>query len=613
MHAMVATSRLLGSSLIADLDEYCARREGGHGLRAARHRSPEELRAVVARAGLRGRGGAGFPTGRKWSTVAAGASAPFTVVVNAAEGEPGTFKDRMLLREDPYLVLEGARIAALAVGAREIVVALKAAFVNELDRVREAAAEMREAGWLDDVSFRTVEGPGEYLFGEETALLEVIEGRPPFPRVVPPYRRGLEGAGPTLVDNVETLANVPGILRHGADWNRELGTPQSPGSIVCTVTGDVTRHGVAEFAMGTPLREIVETIGGAVPESATVLPGVSAPPLAAEQLDVPATYEDLVAAGSGLGSAGFIVIGPETSLRAVAAGVARFLSVESCGQCRPCKHDGVAIADALAEGDGADVRRLLGAVGRGARCALAGQVERVVGGLLDLADARGDEPSTIVYPVEPLVDIVGGRAVHDTAQTSKRPDWSYEGEGDSHHDPVERFADSRVMVHEPRVRERDATREDHPLAPAGESEGIEPFAPLHRSHDRITATMDELRSVAPGERSAIVDRLRDQLGRHRDAVERYVYPLLERIDPAEGADIAWYPMHHDHEAARLVDRLQATDPSAAPGLLDDICADVNATIIEIDRAVLPRLASALGDAEQLRLVDAGLRDSLGEV
>jgi NADH-quinone oxidoreductase subunit F len=611
---MVATSRILDPSTIVDLDDYRDRREGGHGLRAARHWTPEEIRAVVTRAGLRGRGGAGFPTGRKWSTVAAGVQPPFSVVINAAEGEPGTFKDRMLLREDPYLVLEGACIAAVAVGAREIVVALKAAYVNELDRLRRATAEMRDAGWFEGIALRVVAGPSEYLFGEETALLEVIEGRAPFPRVVPPYRRGLDQPGPTLVDNVETLANVPGILRHGADWYRELGTTRSPGPILCTVTGDVPRHGVAEFAMGTPLREIIETIGGELPEGATVLPGVSAPPIGSGQLDVPATYEDLAAAGSGLGSGGFIVIGPETSLRAVAAGVARFLSVESCGQCRPCKHDSMAIAAELADGSGIDVRPLLDTVGRGARCALAGQVERVVGALLDLADARGDGPATTPYPVQPLVDIVGGRAVPDAAQASKRPDWSYEGDDqDSGLDPIQRFGHTPVAIHEPRVGERDAAREDHPLSSAPDTGGAQPFDALHRSHDRIMATMNDLRTAEPAKRSDLADRLRDQLSRHRDAVERYVYPLLERIDPADGADVAWYPMHHDHEAGRLLDRLEDTDPSTAAGLLDDICADVYATIIEIDRAVLPRLASAVGDDEQLQLLDAGLRDSLDDL
>ena len=606
---MVTTSRVLASSTVADLDAHTADHGGGHGLLAARHRTPEEIRSLVTRAGLRGRGGAGFPTGRKWSTVAAAARSPLTVVVNAAEGEPGTFKDRMLLRTNPYLVLEGARIAALAVGAREIVIALKAAFVNELDRLHLAVSEAREAGWFDGVAVRIVSGPREYLFGEETALLEVVEGRPPFPRVVPPYRRGLAGR-PTLVDNVETLANVPGILRHGADWYRELGTPRSPGPIACTVTGDVARHGVAEFPMGTPLREILETIGGGLPESTVVLPGVSAPPL--DRVDLPATYEDLAAAGSGLGSAGFVVIGPDTSLRSVAAGVARFLSVESCGQCRPCKRDGEAIADALAAGDETDARDLLGTVGRGARCALAGQVERVVGALLDLADARGDGPATDVYPIVPLVDIVDGRAVLDTQHTGKRPDWSYEGEEDSHLDPVQRFADSPVTVHAPGVRERAVDREDRPVTSAPETAGVHPFDEIHASHDRISATTTELRSAAPDERTAVVERLRNQLTRHRDAIERYLYPLLERVDPDEGADIDWYPLHHDHEATRLLDRLQGADESAATVLIDDICADVHTTIIEIDRAVLPRLTEALGGDDQLQLIDAGLRDTLGE-
>ena len=262
------------------------------GLLEAARIGPASVIDVLLAAGLRGRGGAGFPTGRKWRTVAANASeaAPTTVVVNAAEGEPGSFKDRMILRRDPYRVLEGALIAAFAVGADRVIVAMKGSFRQEVQRMRAAVEEVGRYGWTDDVEIDVFEGPTEYLYGEETALLEAIDGRAPFPRIAPPYRRGVdeivETAGdvdtgskspahvematathdtpapPTLVDNVETLANVARIVADGADWFRAVGTEQSPGTVVCTVSGRTQRHGVAEIAMGTPLREVIETIGG---------------------------------------------------------------------------------------------------------------------------------------------------------------------------------------------------------------------------------------------------------------------------------------------------------------------------------------------------------------
>lgn len=241
---------------------------------------PDELIAVVDASGLRGRGGAGFPTGVKWRTVRDNRSASqrTSVVVNGAEGEPGTFKDRALLRMNPYEVLEGALIAARAVDADQVIFGLKASFGPELQRLRLAIEEARRAGWTAGVEVVVFEGPNEYLYGEETALLESIDGRYPFPRLAPPFRRGVREtvesaddvdsgsnlpahvemagqggeAAPTLVDNVETLANVPRIIARGADWFRTEGTAESPGTIVCTVTGSTQRHGVGEVMMGNP-------------------------------------------------------------------------------------------------------------------------------------------------------------------------------------------------------------------------------------------------------------------------------------------------------------------------------------------------------------------------
>ena len=232
---------------------------------------------------LRGRGGAGFPTGTKWSSVLHGEGGTRYVVCNAAEGEPGTFKDRALMRRNPYAVLEGLLIAAHAVGAAAAYIATKASFEREIaSGSLGALAEMTTAGWVDRAG-HVVTGPEEYLFGEEKAMLEVIEGNEPLPRWLPPYLHGLfarsadrlggrappipsaaptDGANPTLVNNVETLANVPHILRHGPEWFRSIGTEQSGGTVCCTVVGDVTRAGVVEVELGTPLADVIDRAAG---------------------------------------------------------------------------------------------------------------------------------------------------------------------------------------------------------------------------------------------------------------------------------------------------------------------------------------------------------------
>jgi NADH:ubiquinone oxidoreductase subunit F (NADH-binding) len=439
---------------------------GGEALEAARAVEPAAVVQTVADAGLRGRGGAGFPTGVKWATVAEFASAtmPTTVVVNGAEGEPGSFKDRAILRANPYRVVEGALIAAHAVGAATVDIALKGSFTTELARLREAIEAVRAAGWAEGVELSVVTGPGEYLFGEETALLEVLDGRPPFPRITPPFRRGVDQVGddtatanqveladdtgtspapPALVDNVETLANVPGIIRNGPAWFRELGTEQSPGTIVCTVSGDVPRHGVLEVPMGTPLADVLDRAGGGVAAGRSiraVASGVANPFLTGDRLATPLTYEDMEAAGAGLGAAGFIVFDDTRDMVAVTRGISRFLAVESCGQCRPCKLDGLAMAELLdgirrsdaASDATAELADRVTTVAIGARCSLAGQQERVVGSLLETfgddvmahVDGRRDEAAPVL--IAPIVDLVDGRFVLDEEHDAKQPDWSYD-------------------------------------------------------------------------------------------------------------------------------------------------------------------------------------------
>ena len=459
---MPLVHRVLDPSPSLTLAQYVAR-GGGIGLTEARRRSPVEVIDLVGAAGLRGRGGAGFPVGTKWRTIAASGStsASTTVVVNGAEGEPGTFKDRTLLRCNPYKVIEGALIAAVAVGAGEVIVCLKRSFAREVVDVTRAMQEVRAAGWADDVRVRVVEGPSSYLFGEETALLEVIEGRQPFPRVDPPFRRGLDprhidsghtasrvhlaavggtDTPPALVNNVETMANVPGILRNGAAWYRSIGTESSPGSLLCTITGHTRRHAVGEVPMGTSVREAICLIGGGPMPGRrvlAVLSGVANPILPASLLDTPLSFEDLAGVGSGLGVGGLIVFQDSTNLLAVARGVARFLAVESCGQCEPCKRDGLAIArelDSMVRGQGTPVgvralRGRLDTVTRGARCSLASQQEQVIGSILTLLEIppeqEGDLDDDAAALLAPLVDIVAGRAVLDTAQATKQPDWTH--------------------------------------------------------------------------------------------------------------------------------------------------------------------------------------------
>ncbi len=459
---MTFSPRVLDPEPVASLDAWI-HDGGGRGLEAARAVGAPAVLDTLDASGLRGRGGAGFPTGVKWRSVAANASPdePATVVVNGAEGEPGSFKDRAILAANPYRVLEGGLIAAVTIGADRLVVAVKGAGHPGGDQVRAAAAELTAAGWGGGITIDVLEGPGEYLFGEEKALLEVLEGRPPFPRVTPPWRRGAEelgdgsaGAGgielagpgdatpapPALVNNVETMANVPAIVVEGPEWFRSVGTAESPGTIVCTVTGRTRRHGVAEVPMGTPLREVIDTIGGGpvTGRVVAVLSGVSNPFLPADRLDTPLTYEHMVAAGSGLGAAGFIVYDQSSDLVAATAGVSRFLAVESCGQCTPCKQDGRTIAEHLdrirrsdaAPEDLATVVDRLGTVADGARCFLATQHQLVVQSGLELfreaVDRHVDgsaEPAGAELVAE-IVDLVDERAVVDENHADKQPDWS---------------------------------------------------------------------------------------------------------------------------------------------------------------------------------------------
>jgi len=474
---------------------------GGEALRTARAGGPSAVLDTIERAGLRGRGGAGFPTAVKWRSIVANSSdsTPTPVIINGAEGEPSTFKDRTILRNNPFRVIEGALVACTVVDAEELIVCMKHGFTREWDRVVSALEEITVEGWLDDIRVRLVAGPAAYLFGEETALLEVVGGRQPFPRVTPPWRRGLDEdqpgdvvsataelatpngsvGAPALVNNVETFANVALIIRHGSDWFREIGTRDSPGSVVCTVVGDVQRHDVAEFPMGTPLRTVIEELGNGARSDRriiAVLPGASSAVLGEHGLDTPLSHEGFRLAGSALGSAGFHCIDDAADPFALAFGAARFLAIESCGQCSPCKVDGLALTEMLKQlldGTAADdvessIASRLATVTDQARCSLAMQQQVTVGSLVRLcatatppanrttASALGGqsgfgdriESSALV----PLLDIIDGAAVYDLDHLRKQPDWSYEL-SDSGIFPAQRLQGQPVETQPPKVNQ----------------------------------------------------------------------------------------------------------------------------------------------------------------
>jgi NADH-quinone oxidoreductase subunit F len=322
------TTLLLPDEPIASLDAYLATDFGGLGVQRAQQIGPRATIEAVTASGLRGRGGGGFPTGRKWRTIASQSGSRRFVVCNGAEGEPGTFKDRALMRANPYQLVDGIIIAAYAVGADEAFICLKGSFGPELEAVTTAVQQFQAAGICADCKVTIVAGPDEYLFGEEKAMLEVIEGKPPLPRWSPPYEHGLfatdvqlgweatprsgprAGPNPTLVNNVETLSNVAHILARGSDWFRSMGTPESPDTVVATVVGDVVAPDVGEVELGTSLRAVIDAVGSGVTPGRNVkavFSGVANAVVTAADLDVPVSYEGFNAIGSGMGAAGFIV------------------------------------------------------------------------------------------------------------------------------------------------------------------------------------------------------------------------------------------------------------------------------------------------------------------
>ncbi len=467
------TTFLLPDEPITSLAAYLATDTGGLGVQRAQELGPSATIDEVLASGLRGRGGGGFPTGQKWAGIAAQTGGRRYLVCNGAEGEPGTFKDRALLRANPYQLVEGLVIAAFAIAADEVFICLKASFERELAAVTRAVQEFQTAGICADCKITIVAGPEEYLYGEEKAMLEVIEGNEPLPRWLPPHLHGLfatapqlgwqasdtqpghvsgPGSNPTMVNNVETLANVPHILARGAAWFRSMGTAESPGTIVTTVVGDVVAPDVGEVEMGTPLRAVIDAVGSGVAAGRTVkavFSGVANAVVTAAHLDVPVSYEGFDAIGSGLGSAGFIVYDETACMVDAAYRFSRFLSVESCGQCPPCKLGSSAITEHLErletgvgdDGDLGAIAAWLAHVTNGNRCYLAVEEQVVVSSILRAFPAEFAEhierhrcPRPRRVPMPKLVDLADGRAVYDESFWRKRPDWTYEPESPSKED-----------------------------------------------------------------------------------------------------------------------------------------------------------------------------------
>ena len=311
---------------------------------------PEAVIAEIEKSGLRGRGGGGFPTGRKWRFTAANRGGKSYIVCNGDEGDPGAFMDRSVMEGDPHKLIEGMSIAAFAIGADEGYIYVRAEYPLAIKRLRKAIADAEARNFLGknimgsdfSLTIHIKEGAGAFVCGEETALIASIEGERGMPRPKPPFpaNKGLFGR-PTLINNVETLANVPVIMLKGADWFASLGTETSKGTKTFALTGEVNNTGLIEVPMGTTLREIVFDIGGGIRNGkkfkAVQIGGPSGGCLTEEHLDLPMDYDSLIKAGAMVGSGGLVVMAEDTCIVEVARFFMNFTQHESCGKCVPCR------------------------------------------------------------------------------------------------------------------------------------------------------------------------------------------------------------------------------------------------------------------------------------
>ncbi|MCG8466971.1 MAG: NAD(P)H-dependent oxidoreductase subunit E [Gemmatimonadetes bacterium] len=342
---------------------------GYRGLAAAREDRPEAVLDRIDASGLAGRGGAGFPTGRKWRAVAEASGDPKSIVCNADEGEPGCFKDRALMDYDPHAIIEGMLIAGYATGAARGFIYLRYEYPETLRILESALDEARDAGWIGPEAFgpdRPFElevrrGAGAYICGEETSLLNSLEGKHPFPRNRPPFpvTHGYEDL-PTAVNNVETLASVPPILVNGADWYRDLGMGEHAGTKVISLSGDIARPGNYEVPMGLPLRALLDDWagGGAGGREiqAVTMAGLSGGFLAGDDLDVTLDEPTIRSKGSFLGAGGIMAFDASRDMVDVARAAMEFFAEESCGKCFPCRIGTQRLTERLDGGGPAELR-----------------------------------------------------------------------------------------------------------------------------------------------------------------------------------------------------------------------------------------------------------------
>jgi NADH-quinone oxidoreductase subunit F len=319
--------------------------------KAYRELEADEVLKELEESGLRGRGGAGFSMGKKASFLPRGGGVDKYLCCNADESEPGAFKDRELMQRNPHQLIEGIAIASLAAGIGHAFIFIRGEYDSQADILDAAVAEAYEAGYLGvdilgthrDLELVVHRGAGAYICGEETALLDALEGKRGNPRLKPPFPavQGLYG-GPTLINNVETLSNVPHIVKNGAEWFKGFGTEQSPGTKVVSISGGVRRPGNYEIELGIPTRELIYGLAGGPAEGHEVkafYPGGSSSPVltAEEGLDLPYSFEAMAEAGSMLGSGSIIVADDRVSIPHMALRTARFYHHESCGKCTPCR------------------------------------------------------------------------------------------------------------------------------------------------------------------------------------------------------------------------------------------------------------------------------------
>jgi NADH-quinone oxidoreductase subunit F len=379
------------------IDDYLA--AGGYeALKKARTTDRAELISMLERSGkLRGRGGAGFNTGLKWSSAFQAEGREKYVICNADEGEPGTYKDRVIMENDPHTVIEGILICAYAIGAKECHIYCRGEYRDVNALLKQAIGQVREKGLCDDVEIHVASGAGSYICGEETALIESLEGKRGEPRLKPPFPTvaGLHGK-PTVVNNVETFANIPVIVEKGAEWFSAIGSPSYPGTKVFSLSGDVVHRACFEAPTNVTLRDIIYGFGGGIPDGRAIkavqVGGSSCGFVSPEKLDTPVDFESMREIGGALGSGAVMVVDDSHNIVDILVSISQFFAHESCGKCAPCREGTLRAAELVkrvADGDGVpadleQIRILADHMNRSCFCALGQSATTAVSSAMSL-------------------------------------------------------------------------------------------------------------------------------------------------------------------------------------------------------------------------------------